>query len=62
MNFKAITIDDCLVLHRFGYETLINDEGVIGFERAKDNGSGHFIFAYGNDRLFKKQCSGVGSD
>ena len=62
MNFEAITIDDCLVLHRFGYEALINDEGVIGFERSKENGSGHFIFAYGDNKLFKKQRSGVGSD
>ena len=62
MNFKAITLEDCLVLHRFGFETLINDEGVIGFERAKENGSGHFIFAYGDKLLYKKQRSGVGTD
>ena len=62
MNFEAITVEDCLILHGFGFETLLDAEGVIGFERTKKNGSGHFIFAYGDKLLYKKQRSGVGTD
>ena len=46
MNFQAVTLDDCLYLHEFGYDTVIKNEGVIGFVKQKTNGSGRFYFSY----------------
>ena len=46
MNFEAITVDDCLVLHGFGYETVLSSEGVIAFEKIKNSEHGHFHFAF----------------
>ena len=46
MNFDAITLEDCLYMHGFGYDTVIYNEGVIGFEKQKDNGSGRFYFSF----------------
>lgn len=57
MNFEAITIDDCLVLHGFGYDTVLNSEGVIGFEKIKN--SEHGLFHFGFMRRPKGQCRGI---
>ena len=46
MNFEAITIEDCLYLHGFGYDTVIKNEGVIGFVKQKNNGRGRFYFSF----------------
>ena len=46
MNFEAITIDDCLKLHGFGYDTVLNSEGVIGFEKVKNTEHGLYHFSF----------------
>lgn len=46
MNFDAITVDDCLVLHGFGYDTVLNAEGVIGFEKIKNGEHSHYHFGF----------------
>ena len=57
MNFEAITLEDCLIMHGFGYNTVIYNEGVYGFEKQKNSGSGHFYFCF-SLKPTKRKCNG----
>ena len=46
MNFEAITLEDCLIMHGFGYNTVIYNEGVYGFKKENNRGNGRFYFSF----------------
>ena len=57
MNFDAITLEDCLIMHGLGYDTVIYNEGVYGFEKTKTNGIGRFYFSF-SLMPTKRKCNG----
>lgn len=49
MNFAAITLEDCEFLEfRYGFETIISNGEVVGFEKKDSLGPFDIIFCYVN--------------
>ena len=53
MNLNTVTLEECMTFYLYGYETVICDGGLIGFEKVEVGSRGSFYFSFSHKPTYR---------